>query len=225
MFLVSFEGADGPARATAAEMTAAALRAAGKTAAPVLYSGDGDAREGCGPPMAVMEDQGWNVVLPCNASMRDVAAALGAQWILAAPPEPLGAPVVALDSRAADDPRAIASWEQELAGLPVLGPDTPPSKVLGILGRKVFPMLPQRTARECGRCGLDCVRLAGEVVQGRREASDCLVLSSSGISVYLDGRRLELGGFPSEMVKRTARGMLSALKGYRPGTKVRIDLD
>jgi len=175
--------------------------------------------------MAVLEGDEWSVALPCDTSMRDLAAALAVDWLVAASRRPLGAPAVALDSDAADD-RTIAFWEDGCgSGLPVLGPDTPPSKLLGLLRKRAFPMLPQRDADECGRCGLDCLGLAGEIVQGRRTFEGCRVASSNGVSVTVGGRRLDLGDFPADMVGRTLRGLLSALKGYREGAPVRIDLD
>jgi hypothetical protein len=175
--------------------------------------------------MAVLEGDEWTVTLPCGTSMRDLAAALPVDWLVAAPRVPLGAPVVALDSGAADD-RAVACWERDCgAGLPVLGPDTPPSELYGLLRERAFPMLPQREAGECGRCGLDCLGLAGEIVQGRRAFEDCRADASKGVSVTVGGRRLDLGGFPAEVVRRTLRGLLSSLKGYREDVPVRIDLD
>ena len=175
--------------------------------------------------MAVLEGDEWSVALPCGTSMRDLAAALSVDWLVAASRHPLGAPVVALDPDAADE-RAIACWEDGCgSGLPVLGPDTPPSKLLGLLRKRAFPMLPQRDAEECGRCGLDCLGLAGEIVQGRRAFEDCQVASSKGVAVTVGGRRLDLGGFPADLLRRTLRGLLSSLKGYREGASVRIDLD
>lgn len=227
MYLVSVEGGDGPSRATAAEMIAASLRAAGRSAAPLIYRDKCEERTGCGPPMAVREPAGWTVSHPCETSISRVAATLGAEWIVAAPDRPLGAPVIALDRPNACDPRSVACWESgpDESELPILGPETSPSETVKVLSSRIFPMLPQKSSKDCGRCGMDCVRMAGRIVQGSAKAEDCLVRSSRKVRVSLNGSPLDLSAFPARMLERTLRGMLSSLKGYLPGSAVRIELD
>jgi len=82
----------------------------------------------------------------------------------------------------------------------------------------------QLVGLDCGKCGLDCDRLARAVVDGKREVADCKELSDIAVDVLVGGRRLATGKFVSEIVDSTVRGMLSSLKGYEPGEEVEIRL-
>lgn len=84
--------------------------------------------------------------------------------------------------------------------------------------------LSQLPGLDCGKCGLDCARLARATADGRRELADCKEISDIDVEVSVGGRRLATGKFVSEVVDGTVRGMLSNLKGYRPGEDVEIRL-
>jgi molybdopterin-guanine dinucleotide biosynthesis protein B len=77
---------------------------------------------------------------------------------------------------------------------------------------------------DCGKCGLDCDRLARAVVGGKRKVADCKELSPIRVEVVVGGRKLATGRFVSEVVDGTVRGMLSSLKGYEAGGEVEIRL-
>jgi molybdopterin-guanine dinucleotide biosynthesis protein B len=78
---------------------------------------------------------------------------------------------------------------------------------------------------DCGKCGFDCHGLARLVVEGRRRLGDCKELSNLSVNVVVDGERIAMGRFASSIVDDTVRGMLSSLKGYRPGKTVEIRLE
>ncbi len=76
----------------------------------------------------------------------------------------------------------------------------------------------------CGKCGLDCERLARKVVSGEMSRDDCRELSDLDVVITVGGRRIMAGAFVSEIVEGTVRGMLSTLKGYGDGGAVEIRL-
>ena len=78
---------------------------------------------------------------------------------------------------------------------------------------KTFNLLPQKTADECGRCGLDCRRFAEAVLRGEKKEEDCFFAPGS-VEVKLGGRLVELGSFPAGIVEGAVRGLVSSLKGY-----------
>ena len=78
---------------------------------------------------------------------------------------------------------------------------------------------------DCRKCGLDCDGLAREIVAGKRKLKDCRELSDLSVEVIVDGDRLSTGKFVSSIVDDTVRGMLSSLKGYKPGKRVEIRLE
>jgi len=77
---------------------------------------------------------------------------------------------------------------------------------------------------DCGKCGLDCDRLAKAIAEGRRKLADCNELSEMKVEVVVGGERIATGKFVSEVIDSTVRGMLSSMKGYRPGKEVEIRL-
>ncbi len=77
---------------------------------------------------------------------------------------------------------------------------------------------------DCHKCGLDCASMARAIADGERRRDDCRELASVDVSITVGGRRIAAGGFVSDIVDSTVRGMLSSLKGYEPDTDVEIRL-
>lgn len=77
---------------------------------------------------------------------------------------------------------------------------------------------------DCGKCGLDCDRLARKIVGGEGTRDDCRELSDLDVVIEVDGRRINAGAFVSHIVDGTVRGMLGTLKGYDGGGAVEIRL-
>ncbi len=76
---------------------------------------------------------------------------------------------------------------------------------------------------DCGDCGLDsCYELAREIVKGQRKVGECTRLGRD-VEVRVAGKQLELNPFVSEILRKTVKGFLSALKGFRKG-KIRIKI-
>jgi len=86
---------------------------------------------------------------------------------------------------------------------------------------KTFNLLPQKTAEECGRCGLDCRRLAVAILKGDKREEDCFFASGS-VEVKLGGRPVELGSFPAGIIEGAVRGLVSSLKGYNEKEDISI---
>ncbi len=86
---------------------------------------------------------------------------------------------------------------------------------------KTFNLLPQKTAEECGRCGLDCRRLAEAILRGEKREEDCYY-APGNVEVKLGGRLVELGSFPAGIIEGTVRGLVSSLKGYNEKEDISI---
>lgn len=78
---------------------------------------------------------------------------------------------------------------------------------------------------DCGKCGLDCDRLARAIASGRKRLKDCRELSGLCVSVTVGEKAVPLGRFASKVVDGTVRGMMGGLKGYEPGKRVEIRLE
>jgi hypothetical protein len=148
--------------------------------------------------------------------------------VLVVPADPgVAAPVVLCGAEGTPCPLTIARFIHEgdsCGDIPVLTPNSPDTLFLGMLDR-IFPALPQHTAEECGRCGMDCRKLAERVIAGLAVIGDCRVLAPfDGVRVISGERVLELGEFPSRVVESTIRGLVSVMKGYVEGAGVSVQI-
>ncbi|WP_457750636.1 molybdopterin-guanine dinucleotide biosynthesis protein MobB [Thermococcus sp.] len=112
-----------------------------------------------------------------------------------------------------------SSGVREIASLPVIDATKEPEKLADLVEKRAF-MLPNI---DCGLCGFKCGEMARMIVAGEKTLSDCVVLSSKPkVTVKIDGQVLPMKDWVQELVERTMKGMLSAMKGYREGRRIEI---
>ena len=76
---------------------------------------------------------------------------------------------------------------------------------------------------DCGDCGVNsCYELAREILKGKRKIGDCPHLARD-VEVGVAGKPLEINPFVSDILRKTIKGFLSALKGFKKG-KIRIKI-
>jgi len=114
----------------------------------------------------------------------------------------------------------IASSDvDEIDGLPVIDATKEPSRLADLVKERAF-MLPNI---DCGLCGFKCSEMARMIVKGEKTPKDCVVLSSKPkVTVKIDGQVLPMKDWVQELVEKTIKGMLSAMKGYREGRRIEI---
>jgi len=109
--------------------------------------------------------------------------------------------------------------EIALVGKGKFDPDRDISTIADLVEEKAFK-LPNL---DCGDCGFDsCYELAREIVKGRKRVSDCTRLVQD-VEVRVAGERMELNPFVSDILRKTIKGFLSGLKGFKEG-KIRIKI-
>lgn len=108
---------------------------------------------------------------------------------------------------------------EEVDGLPVIDATKEPERLADLVEKRAF-MLPNI---DCGLCGLNCAEMARLIVKGEKTLNDCVVLSSKPkVTVKIDGQVLPMKDWVQELVEKTIKGMLSAMKGYREGRRIEI---
>ncbi|MDV3103197.1 molybdopterin-guanine dinucleotide biosynthesis protein MobB [Thermococcus waiotapuensis] len=111
------------------------------------------------------------------------------------------------------------SGVNEINGLPVIDATKEPEKLADLVEKHAF-MLPNI---DCGLCGFKCAEMARMIVGGEKTLQDCVVLSSKPkVTVKVDGQVLPMKDWVQELVEKTIKGMLSAMKGYRGGKRIEI---
>ncbi|WP_297508631.1 molybdopterin-guanine dinucleotide biosynthesis protein B [Thermococcus sp.] len=107
----------------------------------------------------------------------------------------------------------------EMGGLPVIDATREPERLADLVEKRAF-MLPNI---DCGLCGFSCAEMARLIVKGEKTLKDCVVLSSKPrVTVKIDGQVLPMKDWVQELVEKTVKGMLSAMKGYREGKRIEI---
>ncbi|AEH25399.1 molybdopterin-guanine dinucleotide biosynthesis protein MobB [Pyrococcus yayanosii] len=107
----------------------------------------------------------------------------------------------------------------EIVGLPVIDATREPERLADLIEKRAF-MLPNIN---CRMCGYTCYEMAKMIVKGEKTPKDCVVLSSKPrVAVRIDDQPLPMKDWVQELVEKTIKGMLSAMKGYREGRKIEI---
>jgi len=76
---------------------------------------------------------------------------------------------------------------------------------------------------DCGDCGFDtCYELARKILKGKKRVSECTRLGQD-VEVRVAGEPMELNPFVSDILRKTIKGFLSGLKGFKEG-KIRIKI-
>ncbi|WP_048147964.1 molybdopterin-guanine dinucleotide biosynthesis protein B [Palaeococcus ferrophilus] len=130
------------------------------------------------------------------------------------------------DFRELNDGLAIAvsgviaeSGVEAIDGLPVINALTEAERLANVVEKRAF-MLPNI---DCGMCGFRCADMARMIVKGEKTVKDCVVLSQKPrVTVKIDGQVLPMKDWVQELVEKTIKGMLSAMKGYRGGRRIEI---
>jgi len=79
---------------------------------------------------------------------------------------------------------------------------------------------------DCGDCGFDnCDEMTKAIYEGKKEIENCQVRKKvKSVKLVIDGKEVQLGDFPAELIEKTIRGMLGSLKGI-DGKEERIEIE
>ncbi len=110
--------------------------------------------------------------------------------------------------------------------IPTLGSeeDTVESIEEEIEKKKILGELP---GLDCQKCGLEtCQEMALEIYLDNKIVNDCKVLDmkKERVQMLVNDEPVPLGEFPSKMVERTVKGMVSSLKGVNKTDKIEIKI-
>ena len=75
---------------------------------------------------------------------------------------------------------------------------------------------------DCGKCGHTCIDMARLIVKGDRKLEDCAARNQGLVTMKVNGAKLELSGFPEDVVQKVVRGLASSLKGGAEAKEVEI---
>lgn len=109
---------------------------------------------------------------------------------------------------------------KEYRGLPVFNALTQGDALVTYLEKKVFPMLPDYTAKCCGLCGMSCRELLAEIVLGNKGRDDCIL--AQRVSLKVGEHTIKMVPFVQDVLAKTLNGLVSTLEGYEPNQTIEI---
>ncbi|ATZ61356.2 MAG: molybdopterin-guanine dinucleotide biosynthesis protein B [Methanosarcinales archaeon Met12] len=82
----------------------------------------------------------------------------------------------------------------------------------------------QMPGLNCGKCGLECAKMAELIYDGEKNLTDCPSFSQLNVMVEADGEGIPLGHFTRELIANVINGILSSLKGTADANELKIIL-
>ncbi|OBQ46577.1 molybdopterin-guanine dinucleotide biosynthesis protein MobB [Halodesulfovibrio spirochaetisodalis] len=80
-------------------------------------------------------------------------------------------------------------------------------------------------ALDCGACGEPtCEVIAQKIVAGKATMKACKSINASGLSISVNGSPVGVNPFVEKIIRGSIEGMLTSLKGYAPGSEVKITI-
>ncbi|MDY6914735.1 MAG: molybdopterin-guanine dinucleotide biosynthesis protein B [Candidatus Cloacimonadota bacterium] len=117
-----------------------------------------------------------------------------------------------------------ANGNQNFISQPVIDANNEIEKLVDLIERKVFPVLPLAEPKCCGACGLDCYQMVGAILKGEKKRSDCVLDNCKNIVLKVNGREEKIVPFVQNVLKDTILALVRKLKGCEKG-RITIEID
>ncbi len=117
----------------------------------------------------------------------------------------------------------VADSIEAYNGLPAISVMKDPIKLVDLVEKKTFPLLPDMDPECCGACGMTCRDLCHAIVEGKKTYSDCLIIQSE-IELLVDGKSIQMVPFVQKILRHAVLGVVSELDGYKKGVPIEVRL-
>ncbi|MCD4828357.1 MAG: molybdopterin-guanine dinucleotide biosynthesis protein B [Candidatus Cloacimonetes bacterium] len=111
----------------------------------------------------------------------------------------------------------IADNLREWRGIPVISALNDPEALVELVERKVFDVLPLVDDACCFACGLGCYGMVGSILSGDNPREACS-RDDRSVRLRVAGQDLHIVPFIQTILRDVVRGIVSNLKGVRPGS-------
>lgn len=110
----------------------------------------------------------------------------------------------------------------EYKGIPVINGLTDTNKLVDLIIEKTPSLMYDVDTDCCGKCGTDCRGFLEKCLKNQAKPEDC-VLKQSKVSLKIDGRDVIMVPFVETLLKNEIMGIVSELKTYKKGGKIKIE--
>jgi molybdopterin-guanine dinucleotide biosynthesis protein B len=97
-------------------------------------------------------------------------------------------------------------------------------KLTKLVTDKVFDLLPDSDPDCCSACGLTCYEMAGAILKGEKQRSDCKTDAQHKISLKVDGKEITLVPFVQKLFSDIITTFLANLKDASPRGNISIEI-
>jgi len=87
-----------------------------------------------------------------------------------------------------------------------------------------FEILPLAEEECCSRCGGSCFDMAGNIVQGRKERSDCVLDHQNRLMLKVDGKEVVIVPFVQNILKDTIQAIVNNLHNIARDKDIEIQI-
>jgi len=89
---------------------------------------------------------------------------------------------------------------------------------------KVFELLPDSDPECCKDCGLTCYEMAGAILKGERQRSDCKTDNPLQVNLSIDGKPITIVPFVQNILRDLIKGFVANLKDANPEGDIKIEI-
>lgn len=115
------------------------------------------------------------------------------------------------------------SGQESYAGLPVIDGINGAEKLADLIEKIVPELLYDIDKDCCGKCGTDCRGFLAKIIKGQASRDDC-ALNNESIKLKIDGKSIPIVPFVQKLLRNVTMGVVSELKGYKPNSKIEIEI-
>jgi len=117
----------------------------------------------------------------------------------------------------------IALHTDQYEGLPAFDPLKDAEKLVDYIEAKVPPVLPNKPKESCGQCGSSCETMLADILNGKKNRSECKVDQGS-VKLFIGDEEIKMVPFVKAILTGTVVGFVSNLKGYQKGKEITIKI-
>lgn len=106
--------------------------------------------------------------------------------------------------------------------LPVISAVNDSARLIDLVEKQAFELLPQVDPECCSHCGMSCHEFVGAVLRNEKKRSDCVAENLGKARIWINDSEVKLVPFVQNIIHDTMEALLSNLKGYEKGN-IRIE--
>jgi molybdopterin-guanine dinucleotide biosynthesis protein B len=118
----------------------------------------------------------------------------------------------------------IAEKYTSYRGVPVINVLKEPEKLVNLIEKKVYEVLPNIDEKCCGKCGLSCNTMGIAILNDEKNRRDCVLYKDNYVEICIGDNKIHTVPFVEEMVKNTLEGVLKALDGFKEGEEINVTI-